>query len=413
MTAAEESIGCDLVIIGAGLVGLATAIQILRREPALAVVVVEAESAAGRHQSSHNSGVVHAGVYYAPGSLKADLCREGRAELIELAAEHGIPYRAGGKVIVAASATDLEPLRRLHERALANGLRGVRAIEARELLELEPHARGLAALHVPETGVIDFGAVAIGYQTEVERLGGIVRTGWPATEIADRHGHWEVRSPRGAIRARFLVACAGLFADRALELAGERDREHRIVPFRGSYFRLSPVRSELVRSMIYPVPDPSLPFLGVHFTRGIDGDVHVGPNAMPSLGRSGDGRRSLGWRELARAMAFPGTKRLVLSHARAAAGELQRDISRTAFLRAARSYLPELEAADLRPGGSGIRAQCVTRGGTLVDDFLFHGGPRSLHVLNAPSPAATASLAIGRVIAERVLPARVGGTLRG
>ena len=400
-----STIDCDIAIVGAGLLGLATAIQLLRREPSLEVIVVEAEDRVGRHQSGHNSGVVHAGVYYAPGSLKARLCREGRAELIEFAADHEIAFRADGKLIVAASAQELSGLDRLHERATRNGLRGLRLLGVEEMRELEPSVAGVAALHVPESGVIDFGLVAEAYASEVAALGGAMLLGWPVDRIADSGGRWQLDAPAGGLRARFLITCAGLFADRLLELSGVRDREHRTVPFRGSYRALAPARIGLVRSMVYPVPDPRLPFLGVHFTRGIDGEVHVGPNALPVSGRSGDDRQSLRWSEIARTLAFPGTARLARDYAGVALGELWRDLSPSAYLAAARVYIPELRPDDLLPGGSGVRAQCVRRDGRLVDDFLFHEASGSLHVLNAPSPAATASLAIGRTVAERALTA--------
>ena len=380
------------MVVGAGLVGLASALQLLRARPSLAVAVVEAEDRLAVHQSGNNSGVVHAGVYYAPGSLKARLCREGRRELIAFAAERGIPYRQDGKLIVAVDRSEHARLDELHRRAERNGLEEIELIGGDDLRAVEPHAAGDRALRVPETGVIDFAAVTAAYADAVAELGGTVRLGWPVTALARAGDGWRVESGGRALRARGVVCCAGLGGDRLLRLAGGGDDGHRVVPFRGGYRTIEPPGADLVRSMIYPVPDPTLPFLGVHFTRGIDGHVHVGPNAVLVLGR-----------QTRAALRFPGLPRLLLKNARAGVGELWRDRVPAAFLRAARRYLPGLTAADLAPGGSGVRAQCVARDGSTVDDFLFREDEGILHVRNAPSPAATASLAIGRMIAERAI----------
>jgi (S)-2-hydroxyglutarate dehydrogenase len=403
----------DVVVVGAGIVGLSTALALLRARPSLAVAVVDAEDRVAAHQSSHNSGVVHAGVYYEPGSLKARLCREGRRELIAFASERGIPYRQDGKVIVAVRRSEHARLDALHARAVQNGLEGVDLIGGAELRELEPHAAGERALRVPETGVIDFAAVSAALADAVAELGGTVRLGWPVTGLTRTGDGWRLESrgtgpgaaPTGAeapgagrgsesrdgvLRARGVIACAGLGGDRLLRLSGGDDGAHRIVPFRGGYRTV--LAEGLVRSMIYPVPDPRLPFLGVHFTRGIDDHVHVGPNAVLATGR---GTRA--------ALRYPGLRRLLLAHARAGIAELWRDNVAPAFLRSARRYLPELTAADLAPGGSGIRAQCVARDGSLVHDFLVREDDGIIHVRNAPSPAATASPAIGRLIAERAI----------
>lgn len=379
----------DVVVIGAGLVGLATAMQLLRARASLAVAVVDAEERLAVHQSGNNSGVVHAGVYYEPGSLKARLCREGRRELIAFAAERGIPYRQDGKLIVAVDRSEHARLDELHRRADANGLEGLELIGGEELRSVEPHVAGDRALRVPETGVIDFAAVTAAYADAVAELGGTVRLGWPVTALGRAGGGWRLESRGRALQARGVVACAGLGGDRLLRMAGGGDG-HRVIPFRGGYRSIVVPGDRLVRSMIYPVPDPRLPFLGVHFTRGIDDHVHVGPNAVLVLGR-----------DTRTALRFAGLRRLLLAHARAGVGELWRDRVPGAFLRAARRYVPELRAADLEPGSSGVRAQCVARDGSLVDDFLFREDDGIVHVRNAPSPAATASLAIGRMIAER------------
>ena len=382
----------DVVVVGAGLVGLATALQLLRARPSLAVAVVEAEDRVAAHQSGHNSGVVHAGVYYEPGSLKARLCREGRRELIAFAAERGIPYEQGGKLIVATTPDEHPRLEELRRRAERNGLEGVELIGGAELRAIEPHVAGERALRVPETGVIDFAAVAAAYADAVAEHGGTVRLGWPVTALTRAGAGWRLASHGRSITTRAVVVCAGLGADRVLRLAGAADSGHRVVPFRGSYRTVVPPAADLVRSMIYPVPDPRLPFLGVHFTRGVDGGVHVGPNAVLALGR-----------DTPAALRFPGLRHLMRKYARVGAGELWRDNVRSAFVRQARRYLPELTAADLVPGGSGVRAQYVARDGSLVDDFVIREDDRAVHVLNTPSPAATASLAIGRVVAERAI----------
>jgi (S)-2-hydroxyglutarate dehydrogenase len=386
----------DVAVVGAGIVGLATALQLLRARPSLAVGVVDAEKRLAVHQSGNNSGVVHAGVYYAPGSLKARLCREGRRELIAFAAERGVPYRQDGKLIVALDRSEHARLDELHRRSQANGLEGLELLDGSELRAIEPHVAGDRALRVPETGVIDFAAVTAAYADAVRELGGTIRLGWPVTGMTPARGGWRLEShggqPEGAaLHARGVVSCAGLGGDRLLRMAGGDDG-HRVVPFRGGYRTIVAPGADLVRSMIYPVPDPTLPFLGVHFTRGIDEHVHVGPNAVLVLGR-----------QTRAALRFPGLPRLLLKNARAGVGELWRDRVPAAFLRAARRYLPGLTAADLAPGGSGVRAQCVARDGSTVDDFLFREDEGILHVRNAPSPAATASLAIGRMIAERAI----------
>jgi L-2-hydroxyglutarate oxidase LhgO len=397
---------CDVAVVGAGLVGLASALQLLRREPSLDVVVVEAETQVATHQSGHNSGVVHAGVYYQPGSLKARLCREGRQELIAFAQDHAIPFRQDGKLIVASRPSEHGRLDDLHDRARANGLRDVRLLSGPELREIEPHVAGERALHVPESGVIDFGQVALACRRELEGLGAELRVGWPVTSAQRAGGGWSLESDGRLLRARTVLCCGGLFADRLLRMTDTdpaRPRRHAIVPFRGNYYKMLDRASHLVNAMIYPVPDPRLPFLGVHFTRGIDGTVHVGPNALVALGRNGTGARGASWTDIRDTITFPGSARLARTYARVGAAELWRDIVKPAAVREMRRYLPELRAGDLRRGGSGVRAQCVASDGALVDDFLVEEGPQVVNVLNAPSPAATASLAIGRLVAERVL----------
>lgn len=400
----------DVTIVGGGVVGIATALNLLQREPTLDIVLLEAEAEVGLHQSGRNSGVVHAGVYYRPNSAKARLCRAGREELLAFAGLHGIPIAQRGKVIVALDREDERGLDRLAERARANGLVGIRSIGTAELSELEPAVVGCRALVVPETAVIDFARVSAAMAEEVRRRGGDVRTSWPLTAARRRPGGWMLDSRGRTLEARMFVGCAGIFADQVLRMTGEALPGSRTIPVRGGYYDVIGASADLVRGLVYPVPDPRLPFLGVHFTRGVDGTVHVGPNAVIGLGRSGDERRSLPAAELARTAIFPGLRRLAWRHARSGAGEVLRDRSRHLYARAARRYVPDLRTADLRRSAAGVRAQRVRRDGRLLDDFLIHEGERSVHVLNAPSPAATACLAIGGIVAARVLETlRSGG----
>lgn len=374
-------------MVGAGLVGLATVHRLLEREPGLRVAVVEKEPAPAQHQSGHNSGVVHAGLYYTPGSLKARLCREGRTELRTFCAEHDIPFLVRGKLVVAADESELQRLAELRRRAEANGLEGVR--ELNDWRELEPAVRGVRALHVPETAVVDFRRVAAALAEAAAVRGVRFLFGTRLERIDD-------------VPAGVLVACAGLQADRVAALAGV-DAGVRVVPFRGGYWRLRSAAAGLVRGLVYPVPDPAFPFLGVHFTRGADDTVTAGPNAVPALAREGYARRAFDARDTVDALAWPGLLRLARRYARTGALELWRDESKRAAVAEMRRYLPDLAGGDVVRGGCGIRAQVMTRDGNLVDDFLVEEGPRSLHVLNSPSPGATSCLAIGRLVAERAL----------
>jgi L-2-hydroxyglutarate oxidase len=372
----------EIAVVGAGLVGLATARALLQGRPNLRLAVYDKEPAVARHQSGHNSGVIHAGLYYAAGSLKAQLCREGREELLRFAVEKGIPHRIAGKLVVAVDDTELSRLDELRRRGEANGLQGLR--ELAEWKEIEPHVRGVRALHVPETGSIDYRLVAAAYAEDVRQLGGDLLLGQP------------VQSP-AELPAERVVVCAGLQADR---LAGRT--EPRIVPFRGDYYVLSPEAARLVRGHVYPVPDPDFPFLGVHFSRRIDDEVWAGPNAVPSLAREGYGRLRFDPRDALDVIRSPGLWRLARRYWRTGASEIWRDVVKRAAVREMRRYLPELRSRDVRFGPSGIRAQLLSRDGKLVDDFLLEQEGRVLHVLNAPSPAATASLAIGRRIAAQL-----------
>lgn len=362
--------------------------------------MLEKEPTPAFHQSGHNSGVVHAGLYYAPGSLKAKLCREGAEALRAFCAEHGIPLHERGKLVVAADESELERLAELQRRGTENGLRDLAELEPGEWEAIEPHVRGVRALHVPETGVVDFRVVAAKLADLLRERGVRIELGARLDAIERDGDGLALRTRGGILRAGALVACAGLQADRVAALAGAAT-EVRVVPFRGGYWMLRGAAADLVRGLVYPVPDPAFPFLGVHFTRRFDEQVWAGPNAVPALAREGYARTSLSPRDAVSGLAWPGFLRLARRYARTGALEIWRDAVKGAAVREMQRYVPELRAEDVVRGPAGIRAQTMTRSGQLVDDFLVEEGPSSLHVLNAPSPAATSCLAIGRLVAER------------
>jgi (S)-2-hydroxyglutarate dehydrogenase len=392
---------CDLVVIGGGILGLAVARELLARQPDAALCVLEREPRIAAHQTSHSSGVIHAGIYYAPGSLKARLCVEGARLLYEYCDERGIEARRDGKLIVAAEELELARLDELERRGRENRVPGLRRIDADEIPEIEPHARGLAALHSPETGVVDFAEVARSFARDVESAGGVVATGAGVRSLRPGGSVISVEHERGRTEAGFVVACAGAWADR-LAVAAGAPREPRIVPFRGGYLRLRPDRRDLVRASIYPVPDPVLPFLGGHLTRGIDGEVLLGPSALMVGARDAYRLTRLRPRDLASTLGWPGTWRLIAGSWRTGLAEIRHAGSRRAFVADLRRFVPELSARDVLPAFSGIRAQALGRDGRLVDDFVVHRTERALHVRNAPSPAATSSLALARLIADQV-----------
>jgi len=364
------------------------------------VHVVEREERVGAHQTGHNSGVVHAGIYYAPGSLKARLCVEGARDLYAFCARHDVPVERCGKVIVALTEDEVPGLDALEWRGRQNGVPGLRRLDRRGLRDLEPHAEGVAALHSPATGIVDFPAVARALAREVIEDGGRITLGRAVTGVESRPGEVVLRTADGDLAARHAVFCAGAWSDR-LAVAAGASPDPRIVPFRGAYLRLRPERRDLVRSLIYPVPDPSLPFLGVHLTRHIDGDVLVGPTALMVGARDAYRLRRLRPADLGATLGWPGTWRMARRWWRTGLSEMGYAANRAAFVRAAQRYVPELQPADVLPGPSGIRAQALARDGALVDDFVFSHTGRALHVRNAPSPAATSSLAIARLIADR------------
>jgi 2-hydroxyglutarate dehydrogenase len=396
-TSSDPSGKCDLAVVGAGIIGLATARELLRRRPGASLVVLEREPDVAVHQTGHNSGVVHAGIYYAPGSLKARLCVAGARELYDYCEERGLRAERCGKVIVALGEAELPALDELERRGRANGVPGLRRVDAAGLRELEPHAAGVAALHSPETGIADFAGVARELRRDVEDAGGVVATGCGVTAVQPGR----LTHQRGELRPGFSLFCAGLWADR-LAVAAGAPPEPRIVPFRGAYLRLRPERRSLVRSLVYPVPDPRLPFLGVHLTRHVDGDVLVGPTALMVAARDAYELRRARPRDLASTLGWPGTWRLMARRWRTGLAELRHAVSRSAVVRDAARYVPELRPGDVLPGPAGVRAQALGRDGRLVDDFVISQTARALHVRNAPSPAATSSLAIARLIADRV-----------
>ncbi|WP_425831338.1 L-2-hydroxyglutarate oxidase [Streptomyces fractus] len=388
----------DVLVVGGGIVGLSTAYAVSRAAPGTRVVVLEKEEGPARHQTGRNSGVIHSGIYYRPGSLKARFAVRGAAEMVKFCAEYGIAHEVTGKLIVATEREELPRLHALVQRGRENGI-PVRELGPAQIQEYEPEVRGLAAIHVGTTGIVDYRAVA---ERFAEASGAEIRYGADVVQVDRRADRGvAVRTRTGdVVRGRVLVNCAGLRCDEVARLTGD-DPEMRIVPFRGEYFELG--RQDLVRGLVYPVPDPAFPFLGVHLTRGIDGGVHVGPNAVPALAREGYGWGVVRPGEVAGTLAWPGAWRMARRHWRYGAGEVHRSLSKAAFTKAVRRLVPGVTAEDMVPVAAGVRAQAVLRDGTLVDDFLIREGVRAVHVLNAPSPAATASLPIGREIARRVL----------
>jgi (S)-2-hydroxyglutarate dehydrogenase len=391
----------DVVVIGGGIVGLASAYRLLEMRPELRLAVLEKEPELAMHQSGHNSGVLHAGLYYIPGSLKARLCRQGKADVEAFAAKHAIPFERCGKMVVALDRSEVSALAALKERAMANGVDGLEDVGPERMAEIEPHAAGIRALWSPGTSIIDFRRVALAYADEIRARGGAILTSQAVVGIKERPTGLALRTTRGEILARYAVACAGLQADRVARMTGS-DEAPRIVPFRGDYYTLAPDARHLVRGLIYPVPDPRFPFLGVHFTKRIDGEVWAGPNAVLAFAREGYRRRDLSPRDLATTLAYPGFLRLARRFPRTGLAEIWRDWWKLAFVEALQRYVPEIRPDQLRFGPSGVRAQALARDGTLVDDFSLDGGGRILHVRNAPSPAATSSLAIGAEIARTV-----------
>jgi (S)-2-hydroxyglutarate dehydrogenase len=401
----------DFVVIGGAIVGLSTARVLLERCPGAGVVVLEKEAGWAKHQTGHNSGVIHSGVYYKPGSMKARFSKEGGERLVEFCREQGITYEICGKVIVATEPDEMPRLRNLYERGTQNGLE-VEKIGPEELEELEPHATGIAALKVPSTGIVDFVGVTEAFARKVAEEGGELRTGAEVTGISETGDAVEVRTSVGeSFRARALVNCAGLYSDRVAALGGVKAGV-KIVPFRGEYYDLTPESRRLVKSLIYPVPDPSFPFLGVHFTLTTEGGVETGPNAVLGLAREGYKKTDIRLKDLAEVLSYPAFWRLAAKIWKTGAGETFRSISMKACVRGLKRLVPDVEDEDLVPTEAGVRAQALTKDGTLVDDFLIVEGRRSVHILNAPSSAATACIPIGEAIANRAFQHALDGSSR-
>jgi len=388
----------DLVVVGAGIIGLASAWQFNAAHPDARIVVLDKEPALARHQTGHNSGVLHAGVYYRPGSMKARMAVAGRAEMVDFCRSRGIAHEVCGKVIIATRPDELGRLHDLHGRAEANGV-DARLVDAKRLQELEPHCAGIAGIHVPSTGIADFGAVARTFAADLADKGVPVVLATPVTAIQDRPDGVVLSTPSQEYRAHLVVNCAGLQADRVAAQVGGLAVDTRIVPFRGEYYELGPQRSHLVRNLIYPVPDPSFPFLGVHLTRMIGGHIHVGPNAVLALAREGYRWRDVSWEQVREHATNRGLWALGRRYWRTGAGEVWRSLSKRAFVKAVQRLVPDVQAADLVPSPAGVRAQAMRGTGELLDDFAIEHTPHSVHILNAPSPAATASLQIGAVVA--------------
>lgn len=388
----------DVVVIGGGILGTATAMALLRQHR-IRLVVIEAEDRLAAHQTGHNSGVIHSGLYYKPGSLKVRLCTEGREAMYAFCQEHSIPHERCGKIVVATREAERPALGELERRGRANGLDGIRRLTGAQLREHEPHVSGIEGLYVPQTGIVDYKAVTAAYAKVVAGLGGEVRTTAAARGVKRSGGSLIVQTTRGDIECRGLINCGGLHSDRVARMCGV-EPDVRIIPFRGEYYEIVPQRAALVRNLIYPVPDARFPFLGVHFTRMIGGGVEAGPNAVLALARHGYGWSRISPADIASTAGYPGFWRMARKYWKTGFGEVHRSLSKRAFLAALRRLIPELNLQDLQPGGSGVRAQAVERSGALVDDFRIIQSQNMVHVLNAPSPAATASLAIGRHVAQ-------------
>lgn len=390
----------DFCIIGGGIVGLATAMELLKRQPNASLVILEKEPVLAKHQTGHNSGVIHAGIYYAPGSLKAELCKRGAEATKQFCSEHGIKFEVCGKLLVASTALEVQRMEALYARSQLNGMK-VERLDAEQLRAREPNIVGLGGLFLDATGIVDYRQVCETMAAVIRRNGGEICLEKTVTAIAEDTDKVTVSTHDGAWQARHLVVCAGLQSDRLATLAGI-DVDHQIIPFRGEYFRLPASKNNIVNHLIYPIPDPELPFLGVHLTRMIDGSVTVGPNAVLGLGRENYKKFSVNWKDVAEYARFPGFWKAIWQNLGSGSVEMKNSLFKSGYLEQCRKYCPSLELDDLLPYEAGIRAQAVMRDGSLVHDFLFAQTPRMLHVCNAPSPAATSAIPIGEMIADRM-----------
>ena len=391
----------DTIVIGGGIVGLASALKLLEARPGLRLALVEKEAGLARHQTGNNSGVLHSGLYYKPGSEKAKLSVGGLKEMVAFCREHDIAHEQCGKIVVATNVEELPRLENLWQRGNANGLVGLRKLTPEQIKEIEPHAAGLAAIHVPQEGIVDYPAVCEKLGELIRRRGGEIRTGVRVSKLVRRENEWIIETSAGEIRSRFVVACGGLHADRLVKATGQAPLV-KIVPFRGEYYKIKQARQPLVRHLIYPVPDPKFPFLGVHFTRLIHGGIEAGPNAVLAMAREGYKWSDINFGDLMESVCFPGLWKFMAAYPSMCGYELRRSFSKREFCRSLQKLVPEIQEDDLEPGGAGVRAQAMTADGKLVEDFHFEEAPGVLHVVNAPSPAATSALAIGGKIAGRV-----------
>jgi (S)-2-hydroxyglutarate dehydrogenase len=392
----------DVIVVGGGIVGLATALQLQQRRPKASILVLEKEGRVAAHQSSHNSGVIHSGIYYRPGSLRATNCQRGYALLLDFCRKHDVPFDICGKIIVAAETQERDQLDKIYQRGLENGLQGLRKISGAEAREIEPHVRAIEALWVPQAGIVDYGRVAAKYAELLLHHGASIQCNQKVQEIRPQSGSAVVATETDHFEAKVVVTCGGLYADHLARLT-IRDLGLQVLPFRGEYYELEPHAAHLVRNLIYPVPNPNFPFLGVHFTRMIDGGIEAGPNAVLAFRREGYQRSDLNIKELGETLAFPGFRKIARRYWRDGWAEMQRSYSKRHFVRALQHLVPSISPHDVVPGRSGVRAMACDRSGNLLDDFLIRTSPNVIHVCNAPSPAATASLAVGEMVAELVL----------
>ncbi|HXR03459.1 MAG TPA: L-2-hydroxyglutarate oxidase [Verrucomicrobiae bacterium] len=392
----------DVIVAGGGIIGLAVARRLLEARPQLRLLLLEKETRLAAHQTGHNSGVLHSGLYYKPGSVKAELSVNGLQQMVAFCREHGVAYEQCGKIVVATSEDELPRLENLWQRGNANGLHGLRRLTPEQIREIEPHAAGLAAIHVPEEGIVDYRAVSEKLGELIRKNGGEIRLGARVLRLIPGSDGWTVETTAGEFQARFVITCGGLHSDRLVRATGQKPSAT-IIPFRGEYYKLKPGRQGLVRHLIYPVPDPKFPFLGVHFTRRIDGGIEAGPNAVLAFAREGYKWSDINLRDLAESLCFPGLWKFLATYPSLCGYELRRSFSRREFCRSLQKLVPEIREDDLETGGAGVRAQAMSPDGKLVEDFHFEAAPGILHVVNAPSPAATAALAIGAKISEKVL----------
>jgi len=393
----------DVVVIGGGIVGLATALNLKKAKPSLRLLLLEKENSLAAHQTGHNSGVIHSGLYYKPGSLKAKNCIEGYHMLIDFCNENNIKYELCGKIVVATSEDQLASLETLYERGIQNGLKGLEKLNKEQMQAIEPHVAGIAGIKVPQTGIINYTAVSEKYAENIKNMGGEIRLGEKVSSISEINGVSTVVTTKGSYNTTLVINCAGLYSDKVAQFTEKDQVKVRIIPFRGEYYEIKPEKQYLVKHLIYPVPDPNFPFLGVHFTRMVDGGVEAGPNAVLAFKREGYKKLSVDFSEFGETLAWPGFRKVAAKYWKTGLGEYYRSFSKSAFTKALQALIPEIQKEDLVPGGAGVRAQACDYDGGLLDDFAIIENKQAINVLNAPSPAATSSLSIGKTVAEMAL----------